>query len=349
MTDGKKAASLNPDVREEPETGPSSGSDPKIIDQLLGPGVTIVASEDTHLRFKLQEQMAVSIATGQKFLGVFDVFESPVLFIQHGRADLEAMKARLTRSGEIPSSLDIRSDFQRIGEGAEKRVENMFLSGKTYRVIFLGDYSTAKGGFDQWYGNYITSQEKPEKPKDLLTLQYLNRKKAREEIRGLREVAIKHKVSIVLGHDLTTQGKLRNREVLHYHDTEIHIRFIKKDGIYRLEVAPGSPYVETNSWDLILDEKDSRFLPARSPEHEKPKSQTKELALSENDKAILRALSEGKVMSLADLAQATGIKRPTVHKRLKALQTGEKGARVVSFPGEGKTIYFINPHVERDW
>jgi biotin operon repressor len=339
IINGKKAASLN-----SADTRPEF-----IINGLLGPGVTIVASEDTYLRYILQEQMAISIATGQKFLGAFDVLESPVLFIQHGRADREAMEARLTRNSELPSLLEIESEFPRIGQGAERRIDNSFQSAKEIKVLFLGDYTMAKGGFDNWYNNFLKSQEKVEKPKELLTIQYLTRQKTAEEIRSLRKLATERRISIVLGHDLTTQGKLRERDALRYHDTEIHLRFIKSLGIYRLEVMPGSPYVQTNSWDLILDEENSRFLPAWRLEDEVPGNQTGGLPLLDNERTILSALRKGELMSLGELVKVTGIKRATVHQRLQALQTAKKGARVVSLQGNGKTQYLLNPNKEMDW
>jgi biotin operon repressor len=245
--------------------------------------------------------------------------------------------------------LEIESEFPRIGQGAERRIDNSFQSAKEIKVLFLGDYTMAKGGFDNWYNNFLKSQEKVEKPKELLTIQYLTRQKTAEEIRSLRKLATERRISIVLGHDLTTQGKLRERDALRYHDTEIHLRFIKSLGIYRLEVMPGSPYVQTNSWDLILDEENSRFLPAWRLEDEVPGNQTGGLPLLDNERTILSALRKGELMSLGELVKVTGIKRATVHQRLQALQTAKKGARVVSLQGNGKTQYLLNPNKEMDW
>jgi biotin operon repressor len=99
---------------------------------------------------------------------------------------------------------------------------------------------------------------------------------------------------------------------------------------------------------LILDEKNSRFVPAWSLEEEVSGNQTGELPLLDNETTILNALQEGEVMSLAQLAKQTGIKRSTVHQRLNALQTDKKGARVVAFEGDGKTLYLLNPNKERN-
>jgi biotin operon repressor len=320
-----------------------------LIKGLLAPGLTIVASEDTYERYILQEQMAVSIATGQKFLKSFEVVKSHVLFVTHGPADDRAMKDRLMASSGIPPNLSIVSGWPKLGQGAEDKLRKKLAENKDIKIAFLGDYSLIKGAFDPWYRTFITGPAQIEKPVEMLTVQYLNRQKGAEETTRLREFAEQHGVSIVLGHELTTQGKLREREVLRYRDTEIHLRFFKRSGNHKMEVVRGSSKVPTNSWNIIFDDKRSIFLPAESLGREKDKKKDGQLALLPNEIAILNALLAGEVMSLAELAQKTGVKRSTVNQRLDALQTEKKGQRVVSFEGDGKTLYLLNPDKERDW
>jgi len=75
----RRGASLNPDVM-LPEL---------IIDELLGPGVTIIGSEEPMYRYVIQLQMAISIAKGEKFLGILGTQEYEIFYVPDGTASYE--------------------------------------------------------------------------------------------------------------------------------------------------------------------------------------------------------------------------------------------------------------------
>jgi hypothetical protein len=82
----RKAISLRPGKLDEQEM---------IIDRILGPGLTVISSESFFIRYHFMRQMAVAVATGQKFLDYFDVQRSKTLFIAGGIANYTAFKKKL--------------------------------------------------------------------------------------------------------------------------------------------------------------------------------------------------------------------------------------------------------------
>jgi hypothetical protein len=344
MTDAKKAASLNPaDARTE-----------LIIDNLLGPGVTIIGSEEPMYRYVIQQQMGISIAKGEKFLGIVDTQKSEVLYVADGTASYEEVTGLGDNTG-VSDGLHIYFSWDRIEQGGILKLQQELKRFPRVRVAFLGDFEEIRSFQVVWRKNYLKrselqesqdNEEKTQGTNDPFSNQAMKRVMARDNINRLKSASWELETGIVIGEDLNTRRRLHNWDGLRYRNNEVHI--YKSSNNFKLEVRPGGN-VLPESWDLYFDNEKRLFLPIGDFKPEARKSQAQELSLLENERAIIDALGN-EFLPASKIADITHIPRPTVYQRLDALQDEKKGRWILSLipEGEGPKQYFVNPDKQKD-
>jgi DNA-binding CsgD family transcriptional regulator len=163
-------------------------------------------------------------------------------------------------------------------------------------------------------------------------------------VQRLRNFSTQSGVSVVIGQNLNTHGKLYSRQGLRYRDNEIHVRKVRDK--FRLEVVPPSTYVQTMSWELAYDEGRKLFR-ATIKAKRKEARQMGKLALTGNDKRIIEAMQGKGVMSPGQIIRVTGLSRSTVYQRL---EREDKGCRVIGLEApEGGRVYLADPRQPPDW
>jgi hypothetical protein len=287
--------------------------------------------------------MVEAVATGRRFLGLFDTCRSRVLLVAHGRADYEAATARL-RAIARPGTqglLDIRGEWPRVGSGCINQLRYYKDANPDFNVAFLGDFENLKSSINTWFAQLKQVLAEKEEGTDYFTKQHLIRGMEVENARRLKDFAIEQGICIVIGQDLNTHGRLYSWQGLRYRDTEIHIG--KRGDVYRLEVVPPSTLMQTGEWELRLE--DNKF---RSRE-KVTMSQVDCIALNDKERAILDAMWDKGVIRPGEVVKATGLSRATVYQRLKALESEAKGSWVVPLEDKGGRAYFVDPEKRRSW
>jgi hypothetical protein len=213
MTDRKKGASLNHAYR------PSE----LIIDELLRLGVTVIGSEEPLYRYILQLQMAISIAKGEKFLGILGTEEYEVLYVPDGTASYEEVKARIQNAG-VTDGLHIYPSWDRIEQGGIHKLEEELKRFPHVKVAFLGDFEEIQSFQVAWRKNYlkrskllgseVTKEEDNQGRNDAFANQNMKREMARDNINRLKRASWELGTSIILGGDLNTKRRLYNRDGL---------------------------------------------------------------------------------------------------------------------------------------
>jgi len=299
----QKGISLRPIQVDEPEM---------IIDRILGPGLTVISSELLSTRYRFMRQMAVTVATGKKFLDHFDVQKSKVLFIAGSIAEYNAF----TKVVAHPiHSLDLQQSWPQVGKGFFRDL-NIYISshkGGGLRSVFLGEYEVLK-------------RRLPRSKDDLIPAQDLAREKEFEDIKRIRDWSFTHNISLIVGHKLSTRGKLYYGGAINNRDNELRIlyRGTRSNRRLVLEVAEGSNYLPVGEWDLEYDSM-SNCLSLR--EEEECKKDMVQQGINPNDTAILKVIrSSNDFPTYQEIEEITGLPHSTTHGRLKSL---EKRDRVV--------------------
>jgi hypothetical protein len=333
MTDGRKGASWNPNTI-LPDL---------IIDQLLGPGVTIIGSSKPVERYILQEQMAASIATGEDFLDILKTFKSEVLYVVHGLADYKALTAGFV---ETPG-IEVRIDWPRLSQGGMKELEKVVKSLRNLRTIFLGDFDNIRSSPKIWLEKWKEAKLEESQTPSPFEKQDLRREVTMHDIRRLRDFAAKHELSIVIGAGLSTKGVLYEMPGLAHRDAEIHIWKVH-DG-HELEVLPDSRHVRAMSWDLVLDY-DHRFYSLREEvkrQHNAARAEASTtLTSTPQDRKIIDAMWGKGLMRMTDIEKASGVPHSTVSQRVKELQKKRKGQWIVK---ASEDYYIVDDHNKRHW
>jgi hypothetical protein len=291
--------------------------------------------------------MALAIASGGRFLGLPNTRRCRVLLVSHGLADSKAMKERRGEMADGGGLLEITGKWQPIGLGCVRELAAYKAAHPDLRVVFLGDFESVKSPINVWFEHLKQAMNEHPGTTDPFTKQHLLMGMETDNVQRLRDFSAKSGVSVVIGQNLNTHGKLYSGQALRYRDSEIHVRTVW--GQFRLEVVPPSAYIQTMSWELAYDEGRKLFR-ATIKAKRKEARQMGKLALTENDKRIIEAMQGKGVMSPGAIAKVTGLSRSTVYQRLEALEKQAKGCRVIGLeaPAGGK-VYFADPSQPPEW
>jgi hypothetical protein len=298
---------------------PVKVNEPKmIIDRILGPGLTVISSESLSIRYHFMRQMAVAIATGQKFLDHFDVRKSKVLFIAGGIADYQAFKKVVDHP--IPF-LDLQESWPQVGKGCFTNLENYISShkGLSLRSIFLGEYE-------------VIRRRLPRTKDDLIPAQDLAREKEFEDIKRIRDWSSSNNISVIVGHRLSTRGKLYYGGAINNRDNELRIlyRGTRLNRRLVLEVAEGSNFITVGEWDLEHDSNNSSFSLRKEEESRESMNQQGD---NPNDVDILKAIdSSNDFPTYQEIEELTGIPHSTAHGRLKSLERRDQVVKIKDKP-----------------
>ena len=299
------------------------------IEGILGPGVTVLGSEMPHHRRIILEQMAVAISSGEEFLGLLKSKQRQLLFIARGNAEYEAFRSRVNLKKK---DLDLRHEWPRFGKGCMEHLSQHLMKHFNLGVVFLGDYNGIVRKVPYADGNIIAGQE-------------VAREKNYRDMARLRDWSSKNEVALVLGHDLSTRGQLLYAGSLKYRDNELQIKQVR--GEWRLEAVPGSNYVSAESWPLLYDDERKFFRVSDSVLRARPGGK---LPLVENERQIIDTLWESGPLTTKQIMEETKIPYTTLHDRLMALQTKEKGEWIIRLELEGAPInYMVDTSKKREW
>jgi hypothetical protein len=298
-----------------------------IIDRIYGPGLSVISSESLSIRYHFMRQMAVAVATGQKFLDYFDVQKSKVLFIAGGIADYTAFKKVV---GHPIPYLDLREAWPQLGKGCVTDLDNYISSskGRGLRSIFLGEYEVIK-------------RRLPHSKDDLITTQDSAREKEFEDIKRIRDWSFTNNINVIVGHRLSTRGKLYYGGAIYNRDNELRIiyRGTRSNRRLVLEVAEGSNYLEVGDWDLEYDS-ESNSLSLR--EQEECKERMVQQGINPNDVTIFKAIhSSNDFPTNQEIEEVTGLPHSTAHGRLKSLEKRDQVVKIKDKP----IRWMANPNI----
>jgi hypothetical protein len=314
MKDAKrKFISLRPGKVNEKNIDPEM-----IIDRIQGPGLTVISSESLSIRYHFMRQMAVAVATGQKFLDNFDVQKSKVLFIAGGIADYTAFKKVVDHP--VPY-LDLIEKWPQLGKGCFAHLDNYISSLKGHGLcsIFLGEYEVIK-------------RRLPHSKDDLITVQDSAREKEFEDIKRIRDWSFANNVSVIIGHRLSTRGKLYYGGAINNRDNELRIlyRGTRSNRRLVLEVAEGSNYLTVGEWDL---EYDSMSNSLSLKKQEECKESMVQQGTNPNDVAIFEVIhSANDFPTYQEIEEVTGLPHSTAHGRLKSLAKRDRIVKINDKP-----------------
>jgi Winged helix-turn-helix DNA-binding len=268
------------------------------IEGLIGPGVTIFGSELPFFRNVLMKQICLAVASGQMFMGLLKVRPCRVLYVAGGRAEYDAFKARV--SADV-INLDVRAGWPRMGKRFMEVLDQYAKEHAGLGLASLGDYAGIRRELPFTEGNMLAAQE-------------LAREKDYQDLRDLRDWSARHRVSVLLGHDLGTKGSLLYPGALKHRDTELRIRQLR--GTWHIELAHGSGFLAADAWEMEFDENAKCF---RFPASALRKRRSASLPLNENERLIIDTLCNSPPLTFQELRARTGLPYSTLHDRIKAL------------------------------
>jgi hypothetical protein len=262
--------------------------------------------------------MAVAIATGQKFLDHFDVRKSKVLFIAGGIADYQAFKKVVDHP--IPF-LDLQESWPQVGKGCFTELHNCIsgYKGRGLRSVFLGEYE-------------VIRRRLPRSKEDFIPAQDFAREKQFEDIKRLRDWGSSNNISVIVGHKLSTRGKLYYGGAINNRDNELRVlyRGTRSYRRFALEVAEGSNYLTVGEWDLEHDSMSNSFSLRKE---EESKGSMNQQGNNPNDVDILKAIrSSIDFPTYQEIEELTGLPHSTAHGRLKSLEKREKVVKIKDKP-----------------
>jgi hypothetical protein len=118
-------------------------------------------------------------------------------------------------------------------------------------------------------------------------------------------------------------------------------------GVWRLELMPGSNFLQANAWEMEWDENAKCFV---FPASALRRRRDAPLPLNENERLIIDALWDSPLITFRELQERTGLPHTTLHDRLRALQTPAKGQWVMKLESEGQAArYIVATGKERAW
>lgn len=339
----------------------------KPIDRLmLGPALVVIGTQDRIYRHLIQEQMAASIATGRPFLGHFLTQKRRVLMLRKGSADYDRTVKNIEMVCDGPSEyfpiIKKVEDHIRIepskAEGTIFKSYGLINYLKKYLdskappdVIFLPDYqeiATFAGkylksvefeGFPRVVGIPGDDENKPDSARNNITLKVDNQWMlhfknliASRNIKRLRNFANEHNVCIVMGHGLTQNNTFESSYKVRDADILLVLKNIKerKQRVWKLEVAGAGNIVPGNTWGLEYSEVDYFRLSADDAER------ISDSYLSDNEKAIIKALRTGGIMRHTDIAKSSRVGKSSVTNSLESLV----GKNIVVKYGESRNARY---------
>jgi hypothetical protein len=226
--------------------------------------------------------------------------------------------------------LDLSETWSQIGKGCFSDL-NLCISGskgRDLRSIFLGEYEAIK-------------RRLPRSKDDLITAQDLAREKEFEDIKRIRDWSFTHNISVVLGHRLSTRGKLYYGGAINNRDNELRIAYrgTRSNRRLVLEVAEDSNYLTVGEWDLEYDSL-SNSLSLR--EQEERKQSMVQQGNYPNDVTIFEAIqSSSDFPTYQEIEELTGLPHSTAHGRLKSLEKRDFVVKIKDKP----IRWMANPNV----
>jgi hypothetical protein len=151
-----------------------------LIQNILPPGVTILAGPPKSGKTRLMTHIAAALATGTKALGKINTRRAGVLFLylEDGWRRVKTRLSEFLPDG-WPSNLRLEIDWPRMGNGGLRRMDEYLERHPEVRMVIID----------------VLERFRPPTPRGVSVYQYDYR-----TIASIREVAEKHDVAIVLIH-----------------------------------------------------------------------------------------------------------------------------------------------------
>ena len=148
-------------------------------------------------------------------------------------------------------------------------------------------------------------------------------------------------ISVVIGHRLSTRGKLYYGGAINNRDNELRIAYrgTRSNRRLALEVAEGSNYLTVGEWDLEYDSMSNSFS---RREQEECKESMVQQGINPNDVTIFKAIhSSNDFPTNQEIEDVTGLPHSTAHGRLNSL---EKRDRIVKI-NDKPIRWMANPNI----
>jgi len=323
----------------------SSGTDP--VPRLIGAGVTVFGTEQVMYRHTFLVQLAASVATGVSFLKGFEVTPGKVLLTQHSNADFEQAQQRLSKLGcqldnlqhEKLKNYRIAADTENPlvnRNGLIERLEGYLKQHSDKGLIILPDLPDITIPLKDMFEKLMESENADETKRDLRTHQFFLYEAQRQSVQVLREFANKHRVSVVTGLNLTTQGRYKLFSSATDADNKIYL--LKKKSGWHLNVED-SYYIPSNHWELKYD--DFKFFTLKKEDILRMKN----INLTPRDRQVVDAMWGNGSMRQTEIIDKSELPPQTVRQRLEALMKPEKGQWIRQ---DGKQ-YEVDTSKARPW
>jgi hypothetical protein len=316
-----------------------------IIDKILGRGLTCIGSTEPFYRHILQEQMALSIATGRPFLGCFETAQHKVLILRNGRADCLRTEKRLgleNTNEDKSASLIIKENERHLRVKPSIKTEakddldgyifdimSYLLTAKNVHNIgvfiipdFIDFRMSCKSYLENEFKGYESTyaEESLKSPK----LQNIDYHRDVDSVEHLRNFAAWENISIITGHDIGTRGGFSYSRGPLYADQKIYL--VKNCKGWELKI-PSNDYVPTSN--VKMEYNDFNYFQITEEEKEKMAN----LSLLDSEKEIISYLIKNGPTRFMDIVSKTGLPNSTVVQKLKALQEDKKGCWITHKDG----------------
>jgi hypothetical protein len=151
-----------------------------LVQEILHPGVTILAGPPKSGKTRLMTHVAAAVVTGKKVLGKIDTQRAGVLFLylEDGWRRVQTRLLEFLLDG-WPSNLRLEIDWPRMGNGGLRRLDEFLTQQPEVRMVIID----------------VLERFRPPTPRGVSIYQYDYR-----TIASIREVAEKHDVAILLIH-----------------------------------------------------------------------------------------------------------------------------------------------------
>lgn len=318
-----------------------------LIPEILGPGFTVIGSKFEMHRYRCMQQMAWSIATGEKFLDWFVPRQGKVLFVPLGKGgDFR----RMSKEFKHPN-LIIEPELPRIGKGCMKKLYGCRNQCQDLVAVFLTRYFNYTIEISDHYKELTSLLKDTHNSSDSLTNTYLIAQWDSSNGRKLWKFSDDTGIPIIVGHEHGSDNKLKGTRALNSADNELSI--VKQTG----RNVPNNRYIlkVVNSRYLASKELLTTYDPEggikmeKSTFRELKRAEAREhgrLALTDKDHKILAALREhGPTMTVTEVYRTTGIPRSTVRQRLDGLTDRRKGSRV-KIVDYSPLVYLLDPSAD---
>jgi hypothetical protein len=319
--------------------------------------IVLGTEEDTDRR-RFLLQICSAVQHGRPlFRGAFPVEQGDTIFVASGPGELH-------RAEEIAIQWGQRLNICTVKRSV-KEFENMLSSIPDCRLVVIEDATQQRPPFNRWLSRHIGGAQDEKTKKRLMSnlttsmLNDLRREHAREFMSELLRVTSERHLSIILGHGLTTTGKLFDQGGFQGKDEAITLLWSKRDGVYRLSIERSGMHLGSDHWDLQFNRGNGRFqLAGRSARKARQTAAAKgqPLPFTDVERALLKTLRERGPMRHSQIV-ALRLTNPnprapegavlggsTISDRLRALQSESKRCAVVRLEDRS---YKYNPKSEK--